>query len=140
MKTFILRSVFFFVLAGIVTVGVYLYVTKNLSTSAGTPSAEVVKESLKDAVVETKSETETAVSDLVEKVPKEGIPLSSLPLTDSHKKALSAVNIDVETFVLTPEMITCGGEKLGATRIEEIIAGAAPSVLEITKLIPCLTR
>ncbi len=73
-------------------------------------------------------------------VPEGGIPLSSLPLTDSQKSALGNVGIDVNTFVLTQPMLECGAEKIGNDRIEAIVGGAAPSFMETTQMLPCLSE
>lgn len=70
--------------------------------------------------------------------PTAGVPLRDLPLSDAQKATLDTMGIDVETFVITPAMQDCAAEKLGAARMEEIIAGAAPSFSETTKLLSCL--
>lgn len=69
---------------------------------------------------------------------QKSIPLSSLPLSDTQKKLLAGVGIDSETFVITPAMITCANEKLGDTRMKEIIGGSAPGALEMASLMRCL--
>ena len=66
------------------------------------------------------------------------IPLSSIPLTDSQKKAAETFGIDVDTFVITPAMISCAEVKLGKDRVDAIIAGASPSMTESLSLMACL--
>ncbi|MCD5381297.1 MAG: hypothetical protein LR008_01845 [Candidatus Pacebacteria bacterium] len=82
-------------------------------------------------------ESEKIVSELEASIPDSGIPLTDLPLGDSQKSALETVGVDVDTFVITPGMISCTEEKLGAIRMSEIIAGSAPTVIETAKLFPC---
>ena len=119
-----------------ITVGVFFFI--NTYSISGNAVQQATKDSVDELTVGAEMQTEVVAEKLKEQIPDEGVPLASLPLTESHKKALSAVNIDVETFVLTETMIVCAGEKIGSERITAIIDGSAPSILEITKLIPCL--
>jgi hypothetical protein len=136
MRLFIIRSFIFLVLALGIVVGVFLFL--NIYTVEKHLVPETFQEATSTVLMEATEHASEAVGAVVERVPEEGILLSTLPLTESHKKALSAVNIDVETFVLTKEMIVCAGGNIGEDRIAEIIGGSAPSILEMTKLIPCL--
>ena len=74
---------------------------------------------------------------IVEVVDK-AIPLRTLPLTDTQKKTAEAVGIDVDTFEITPDMVSCAEGKLGAARVAEIVAGDSPSFLEMASLTTCL--
>lgn len=67
----------------------------------------------------------------------EGIPLRDLNLSDGQKQAVEKVGIDVETFIITNEMIACAERKLGAERYGEILAGEEPTFLESMSLIAC---
>ncbi|MBP6924193.1 MAG: hypothetical protein KBC62_02045 [Candidatus Pacebacteria bacterium] len=136
MRTFIIRSLLFFLTATAITVGVFLFVTVYMKSDGAVK--ETVIDSADEVTKGAQEKTEAVSEKIKEQIPDGGVPLSSLPLTESHKKALRAVDIDVETFVLTEAMITCAGGKIGDERIVEIIEGSAPSVFEITKLIPCL--
>ena len=82
--------------------------------------------------------TGQAAGDTSSGVAAEGIPLRDLPLSDSQKSVLGTIGVDVDSFVITPAMQACAAEKLGNERMAEIIAGAAPTTLETTKLLPCL--
>ncbi len=139
MKKFLIVTSIFFALAAVVTVVVFVFLSTKLP-AASLPSKEAVMESVNSTKSDVVGYQEATTSDLVRKIPAEGVPLASLPLTDSHKKALAAANIDVETFVLTPDMVTCASEKVGGERLDAIMAGSSPSILEVTKLIPCLAR
>lgn len=63
--------------------------------------------------------------------------ISTSNLTDSQKKMLSALGIDAESIVVTPEMAACADSSVGATRMDEIINGATPSFTEGAKLVAC---
>ncbi len=124
MKKFLIISVSLLIGAIIATVATFLYVTKELPESSQ----------------ESTSVTETeAVPAAPHETVEDGVPLRDLPLSDGQKSALDTVGIDVDTFVITPAMQACAADKLGAARMEEIIAGAAPSFFETTKLLPCLS-
>lgn len=103
-----------------------------------------LQQRVQSGVTETREEkndegnsSETATNSSIT-VPEGGIPLSSLPLTDQQKNALSGVGIDVNTFVLTQPMLECGAGKIGEARIEAIVGGEAPTFMETTKMLPCL--
>lgn len=102
---------------------------REVSPSAATPSAEG------DAATPTPAPTPATTP-----VPAvtEPIPLSALPLSDTQKELLRGAGIDTETFVITPEMIACAEDRLGAARFSEIIAGAAPGATEMFSLLRCL--
>lgn len=63
--------------------------------------------------------------------------ISTSNLTDGQKKMLSALGIDAESIVVTPEMAACADASLGAARMNEIINGATPSLTEGVKLVAC---
>ena len=65
---------------------------------------------------------------------KKPIALKDLPLTDAQKKMAETFGINVETFVISPTMITCAEGKLGEARMQEIIAGGTPSFTESMSL------
>lgn len=71
-------------------------------------------------------------------VPAEGVALPPDALSVQQKAIAESLGINVDSFVLTPQMVECAEEKLGTTRIEEIMAGDAPSILESARLAPCL--
>lgn len=81
---------------------------------------------------EEESETPSTVS------LEEPIPLHTLPLSETQRSLIGAAGIDVETFVITPEMVSCAKEKLGEGRFNAIVGGEAPSFLEGTKLLGCI--
>lgn len=128
MKKFLIISGSLLLGAIIATVFVFWYVTAELPASSST-AVEV--ETSQTQVDENEIEDPVVVS--------EGIPLRNLPLGDGQKSVLDTVGVEVETFVITPAMQTCALEKLGEARMSEIIAGEAPSLLETTRLLPCLS-
>ena len=86
------------------------------------------------------AETAIATNDASETTsePTEGIPLRDVELSDSQRSVLDTVGVDSETFVITPVMQECAEEKLGIARMQEIIAGDAPTTMETVKLLACL--
>ncbi len=70
-------------------------------------------------------------------VPTGGFTIDIATLPESQQAILETLGFS-DTITFTEEMVSCAEEKLGAARVEEFIGGAAPSVLEATKLVPCL--
>ncbi|MEY2665724.1 MAG: hypothetical protein RLZZ480_829 [Candidatus Parcubacteria bacterium] len=136
MKSFLIRSALFFLFAALVSVGLFVLVSLYGTSSKAT--LESVKDTATSATDTVKTNKDSVAETLSSKIPEKGIPLSSLPLSETQKKALAAAQIDVASFVITKTMLTCGAEKLGEERIQAIIGGEAPTLLETTKLIPCL--
>ena len=66
------------------------------------------------------------------------IPLKDLPLSSNQIRALEAVGIEVETFVITPLMIDCVKEKISPERFAEIKSGVEPTLIEGASLLRCL--
>ncbi|HEY0964195.1 MAG TPA: hypothetical protein VGE31_00135 [Candidatus Paceibacterota bacterium] len=141
MKKFLTVSIILFLFAALIAFALFWYVSsssyagRNLKTLGEKVSTELSG----DAPVATNTAQQTPDDTLTESIPDEGVPLASLALTTEQKNALTNLGINVETFVLTKPMLICGAVKLGDARIEEIKAGAAPSYMEMTKLLPCLT-
>lgn len=132
MKQFILRSLVVLIAAIIFVVVVFLLLQFYLGSSP-----KEVMNGVMDT--ETTGTTESAETEtVVNTPPPEGsIPLNTLPLSDAQRGALQTVGVDPDTFVITPAMIDCGREALGQARIDEIIAGGAPSVTESLQLVKC---
>lgn len=135
MKVFILRSLSFFIIAGLITLGVYFLISSY--TTPTTPVSD-----MRDVAASTTKAASEVVKEKAQKtkitIPESGIPLSSLKLNDEQKSLLNKVGINTQTFVLTKAMLTCANDKLGEARVVAIAAGSALSVLEVTKLLPCL--
>lgn len=125
MKKFLIISSSLLILALLATVVVFFIVNKEIGSTPAAPEPEV-----ETAIVF----TEPSVT-----VPEEGVPLRDLPLGDTQRSALETVGVDVETFVITPAMQVCAAEKLGFERMNEIVAGAAPTVLETARIAPCIS-
>ena len=150
MKKFLIISGSFLVGALVATVLVFWYVTVNLPAAPKVPPNESLKEDIPaaptttvttDSVVaepESNKQPELLESPELPTVPAAGIALRDVPLSDGQRTLLAGVGIEVETFVITPAMQRCAESTLGAVRLQAIIGGAAPSVLETTRLLPCL--
>lgn len=129
MKLFLIITSSLLVTALIISIVAYWWVMSQIP-----PVNPITTEtSSSSKVIEQKTgETETLL------VPDEGVPLKNLPLGDAQKSALKTVGVDVNTFIITPAMQVCASDKLGVERMNQIIAGDAPSVIETTRLIPCV--
>jgi hypothetical protein len=136
MKKFLLVSFILLIIALLLVSAAFLYVSMQLdqgqSQVEGGPADEPTDQTT--ATPESATDEDTATPTLA----TDGIPLRDLPLNDSQRSALDTMGIDVETFVITPEIQACAAAKLGDARMSEIVAGGAPSLIETTKLISCL--
>lgn len=130
MKLFLIITSSLLVTALIISIVAYWWITSqipptNYSATETSSSSKMIEENTRG--------TETLL------VPIEGVPLKNLPLGDAQKSALKTVGVDIETFVITPAMQTCASGKLGVERMDQIIAGDAPSIIETTRLLPCVS-
>ncbi len=136
MKPFIIRSISFLGIAALVSVGIFFLVS-----SYKTPTIPVGV--VKDAAASTTESTAAAIEKKVQNakfnIPDKGIRIATLKLSPEQKSLLKKVGIDTQTFVLTKDMLACASDKLGEQRLASIAAGAAPSILETTRLLPCLS-
>ena len=132
MKSFIVNSVIFFALGAVATVGVFYLINMN-SLDTNLLSDLTTRENVEEAAAKAKQIQETVAT-----VPDKGIPLSTLKLSETQKSTLQKVGIDTQSFVITKDMVACSAEKLGAERTQALMAGASPSLIEITTLTPCL--
>lgn len=107
------------------------------STSVVTKPATIPADRSVD-IDEMSTDTDVAADEAPTSVLSEPIPLSSLPLSDTQKDLLRGAGIDPETFVITPEMVACAEDRLGATRFAEIVAGDTPGPTEVFSLLRCL--
>lgn len=146
-KQFLLVGSLLIALALAIVVGVFLFLQFILVPVAPdetslrattTDNAAVPVES--EAAPETPAVDSEVLPTQPEATPssREGIPLSDVPLSDQQKQALETFGVDVETFVLTPEMIRCAEATIGASRVADIQAGAAPAFGETLQLLQCL--
>lgn len=130
MKIFIwiVAAILFTALGAVV--GVYFYIQHQLALSqVPVPALEATTTS--EVVSGTAATTPVPVT-------VDPIPLRNLPLTDGQKQTAETFGVDVETFVITPDMQVCAEEKLGSERFADIVSGDTPSVVESMKLLGCL--
>ena len=76
-------------------------------------------------------------SAIVDTVPATGFTIDVAGLPSAQQTALRAVGIE-DTLTITPAQVECAVAQVGAARVEAIKAGAAPTLLEATKLAACL--
>jgi len=71
-------------------------------------------------------------------VPEEGIPIDTSTVSAEQKEVAKKVGIDLDTIVITPQMVSCAEQKIGSTRVAEIMNGSSPTTLEGISLLGCL--
>lgn len=126
MKKFLLITAILLIIALLAAIAIFCYLSFSLKSSQVRP-------------VTPADEQASATADVIdETAPTEGIPLRDMPLSDGQRSVVETLGVDVETFTITPEMQACAEEALGPARMQEIIAGDAPSFIETTKLVGCL--
>ncbi len=128
MKKFLIITASLLVIALILVVAVFWYVSAQLKQGQAAYTAPA-------ALTET---GEPEVGTEAAPAATGGIHLKDVPLSDAQQNTLETVGVDVDTFVITPAIQACAAEKLGQERMAEIAAGAAPTALETVKLVPCL--
>lgn len=134
MKRFLIITSILLLLSLVVSTATYFWVISQLPPA----DSKIDNESASELVATSSSVIDETKQESLPVVPPDGVPLRNLPLGDTQKSVLEKVGVDVETFVITSEMQTCAAEKLGIVRMNEIIAGEAPSIIETTRLLPCL--
>ncbi len=144
MKTFLITSASLLMVVLVLVVAAFLYVQRALAPEAVPPAPTATTTRSEGVVVRDLAgvsgapvATDTQATGLVPKV-TEPIKLSTLPLSDAQKSMLGTAGIDVDTFVITPEMIACAEAALGAERFAAIVGGDAPGATEIFSLLRCL--
>ncbi|MEK7462420.1 MAG: hypothetical protein AAB618_02495 [Patescibacteria group bacterium] len=137
MKKFIFTSVTFFILGILATLGVFLAVN---SLTLPSSIKDGIGLDLLNPLTPATNETDTKDSTQSFTIGAEGLPLKNLSLGSAEKKALQAVGIDTETFIVTEAMLECANGKVGNERVTAFVDGAVPSVIEIGKLLPCLKQ
>lgn len=140
MKYFLILSGSLLVLALLFVIGVFVYINLSLSAPKGT-SDEVAPEPILEPQQNPTSAEMTNNEDDVETpetVPVGGIPLRDLPLSEGQREMIAFAGIEVDTFIITPAMQQCAEEKLGAERMAAIVSGDTPTLIEMTRMLPCL--
>lgn len=132
MKKFLLISFSLLLLSLLIVVAVFLCVSIELKQSQPeVPNGNEGKST-------TTTTPATGADPTTPTVAPTGIPLRNLQLNESQLSVLDKMGVDVDTFVITPEIQACATAKLGDERMAEIIAGDTPSATETIKLVSCL--
>ncbi len=122
-------------LIGAIGLGVYTwYVLQTMDTEQ--TSIERGSTDSSPTSVGTQVETSATSERLPDNAP---VTIKTDTLTPTQKSMLEAFGIKGD-IVITPAMIQCAEDAVGKTRLDEIIAGAAPSPLESLKLLPCFKK
>jgi cytoskeletal protein RodZ len=106
----------------------------DTNTSA-TQKSEVSKKETKPSETPKQNTPSTDTSKVTEP-----IVVDTTNLSDTQRTLLKSLGITESTITITPEMITCAENAVGAQRLAEITAGDAPSAFESVKLLPCFKK
>lgn len=109
----------------VIALGVGFYIGNSSSNSSGVLMEDVV------------TDTQNSSGDGTPAVAEEGTTISTNNLTDGQKRLLGLLGVDADNIVVTPAMEACANAKVGEVRMQEIIAGATPSLGEGADLLAC---
>ena len=127
MKRFLITTSVMLVISLLLAAAVFWYLSYTLPETS-------VRDGIESSASGYKADSEKTTNP----IPEAGIPLNTLPLTDTQRRILSTINIDVNTYVITPAVYRCLAGKWGANRLDAVIDGAAPNKTELIKALPCL--
>ncbi len=113
-------------------IGVYVWYTiQHVPTAADIPGLQ--------QNTEVKTEGSAAATP---RAPEDVAPIviETDTLSETQQGMLETMGYTKDTVTITPAMIACAEDAVGATRLKEITGGAAPSPLESVKLLPCFKQ
>lgn len=114
------------ILLDIALVGVLIVVFFVFKTYTST-IIDPARETQESASTNTQTETSDNRDTMVE----------SSTLTEGQRGLAESLGFDTDNITITPEMIACAEEKIGAERLEEIKNGSTPSFTEGVSLLGC---
>ena len=114
------------------TLGV-LYVWKELSLQGAVVAIPEHTGTSTSAVVPIATSTSAAIF-------TKPITISTDSLPPAQKKVLDTLGVGSKQITITPGMVSCAVDTLGATRALELKNGAAPSLAEGLTLLTCLKK
>lgn len=142
LKVFIIGGFVFMLIA--VGFGVYVWfqLQQLEGKKAGVPAAHEpldTEQSAGASDAETSTPTTPTVTSVNERVVQEdAVVIDQTALTPEQKELLEKLGVDTESMAITSAMVECAEVKLGTVRVDEIIAGATPSLMEGLSVLPCL--
>lgn len=137
MRWFILIGIGFLLGAIIASGGVW-YAVQNILQSSDDATKEAIEAESTASEYNATNTPETLHGSIAEESDPVDTPVANTVLTEKQRALIESFGVDVESFVLTPEMQRCATEALGESRMAEIVAGATPSLMEAAKLAGCL--
>lgn len=120
--------------------GVYVWMTiqKLQNVSVSEIAEPTTIETVQDAQGKSSEEkSESVPTTPPTEKPQEPVNIEVNKLSDTQQEILKTFGVKSDTLTITPTMITCAEEKLGAPRVAEITNGAAPSPFEAVSLAGC---
>lgn len=114
----------------VLALGVGFYIGQNGTGAVSEQAIDITTD-------EPATEASAAGSNSGETTVAEGTTISTNNLTDGQKRLLGLLGVDADNLVVTPAMEACANAKVGEARMQEIIAGATPSLGEGADLLAC---
>lgn len=140
MKKFILITTGLMLLAILIAALVFWYISSNYNLSSKSAGVDL-NTSKTIGVGDSEKSSSTETNKIAPTLPdefKQGVPVNQFNLSDAQKSTLKKAGVDVETYVLTPEQISCFILKLGEQRFNEIVAGDSLGMFDTAKIMPCV--
>ena len=125
MKKFLITSAVLLVLALLSVLFVFWYV---VSLSAG--GSDTLNTSTRSSSADYGSSNTSSVQATENK--------ETYELSEAQVNRIEAVGIESENLEITPSMINCAEEKIGAERSMQIAEGDSPTAIELISLLGCL--
>jgi len=72
--------------------------------------------------------------------PPEELEIAGYTVTAEQKQVAESLGINLDVLSLTGAAIDCAQKKLSPERIEAILSGEAPTIIETVTLLPCLKK
>lgn len=89
----------------------------------------------------TSTATTTTDPPITDSVPsEEATEISADALTDEQRQMLERFGVDTKTITITPDMVQCAEEAVGAERLTEIQNGDTPGFTESLSLLRCYSQ
>ncbi len=113
--------------------GVYVWYTiQHVPSAADIPAFE--QKTTASTEENTPETSHTSQNDAETVAP---IVIETDTLSETQQGMLESMGYTKDTVTITPTMVACAEDAVGAARLKEITGGAAPSPLESMKLLPC---
>lgn len=115
-------------------------VTGTVASTTDTASVKAEKFAGSIPLDSPKSSTSTSTNASVGTPIQEPITVSTSDLPETQRAILDTLGMDGASITITPKMVECAIDSIGAERVDEIQKGDAPSLAEGLTLIACMKK